>query len=57
MRRMSKGMMYAFHNKHRGALHVAPEVQDSWSEVCRVFQRTIFLMRCCSRDSMQPAHM
>lgn len=36
VRRMSKGMMYAFHNKHRGALRVEPEVQNSWSEVGRV---------------------
>jgi hypothetical protein len=33
VRRISKERIYAFHNKHRGALDVQPEVQDSWSEV------------------------
>jgi hypothetical protein len=33
VRRLSKERVNGFHNKHRGALHVEPEVQAAWSEV------------------------
>jgi hypothetical protein len=39
VRRISKERVNAFHNKHRGALQVQPEVQDSWSEVSSTARR------------------
>jgi hypothetical protein len=39
VRRISKERIYAFHNKHRGALDVQPEVQDSWSQVTSTRRR------------------
>lgn len=43
VRRISKERIHAFHNKHRGALHVEPEVQSSWSEVRTFLQKDFWL--------------
>ena len=54
VRRISKERVNAFHNKHRGALQVQPEVQDSWSEVSSTGRQKD---RTCMRQEAQQTQL